>query len=390
MVFRVCKICNLLAGSMWGPSLLLLTTLLASNATCSAKPLPKGVCEVSELVKKRVAVVETYRETGNLTLTAERHGCTRVFVKKWVDRDKNGEANGFQGRKSSGRKRKLERVDDEKLRSLAKDKRNGLDTAYQYHAKLGVGSRVSVQTVRRRMKDLNIKMKAPQKKRKLSPTHRTKRLRFARRYHDVGIGMVTLFTDSTYVKLNEIAGKRRWVLVDEDNEYLYDKNSMQLHFYGGISARGRTELIPATGTTGLRPYKKGMRGVGADEYCDRVLPILLAEGNRLYPNGVWKFMQDGARAHTAKRTKKRLKAEASQQWIEDWPPNSADLNPIEHMWKLVKEKLRGKTFGTVEEFMAAAIATWHSIPHRVVLRLVGSFGRRCRACVRAEGGYIPY
>ena len=198
--------------------------------------------------------MDTYRKTGNLTLTAERHGCTRVFVKKWVDRDKNGEANGFRGRKSSGRKRKLEEVDDQKLRSLAKDKRNGVDTAYQYHANLGVGSRVSVQTVRRRMNFLGIEMKAPQKKRKLSPTHRAKRLRFARRYHDVGIGLLTLFTDSTVVKLNEMTGKKRWVLVTDKNEHLYDKNSMQLHFYGGICARGRTELIPATGTTGCLLY----------------------------------------------------------------------------------------------------------------------------------------
>jgi inhibitor of nuclear factor kappa-B kinase subunit alpha len=313
-----------------------------------------------------------------------------VFVKKWVDRDRNGEANGFQGGKSSGRKRKLEEADGKKLRALAGDKKNGVDTAYQYHAKLGVGSRVSVQTVRREMKRLNIKVKTPSKKRKLSPTHRAKRLAFARKLHDVGIGLLTLFTDSTYVKLNEIAGKRRWVLEEDDNEYFYNKNCMQLHFYGGICARGRTELIPVTGTTGLEPYKKKARGVGADEYNDRVLPILLEAGKRLYPSGVWRFMQDGARAHTAKKTKNKLMSEAKEQWIQDWPANSADLNPIEHMWRLIKDNLRGKEFETVPEFMAAAIASWHSIPARVVRSLVGSFGRRCRACVRAEGGYIPY
>lgn len=359
--------------------------------TCPAKPLPRGVFDDTEQVKKRAAVVATYKETqGNVKLTAERHGCCRDFVYKWVARDKNGEANGFQGRKSSGRKRKLEHADDLKLYALAKDKENGVDTAYQYHANLGAGERVSVQTVRRQLKRLRIKCKAPNNKRKLSATHRLKRLRFARKFHGIGISMTTLFTDSTYVKLNEISGKRRWVLEEEDNDVMYDKNCMQLHFYGGICARGRTQLLPATGTTGLRPYMKGKRGVGADEYIDRILPALLSEGNRFYPSGVWRFMQDGARAHTAKKTKTKLKAEAEHQWIQDWPPNSADVNPIEHMWKLVKDRLRGKTFESVEEFMAEAMIAWHTIPQAMVRKLVGSFGRRCRACVQAEGGYIPY
>jgi transposase len=56
---------------------------------------------------------------------------------------------------------------------------------------------------------------------------------------------------------------------------------------------------------------------------------------------VWKpgmtFMQDNAPIHTAKAVKK---------WFEDhqielmlWPPYSPDLNPIEHVWSLLKHKL---------------------------------------------------
>ena len=49
------------------------------------------------------------------------------------------------------------------------------------------------------------------------------------------------------------------------------------------------------------------------------------------------FQQDGAKIHTARDTMAWF-AESHIQVME-WPPNSPDLNPIEHCWKRVKEKL---------------------------------------------------
>ena len=62
-------------------------------------------------------------------------------------------------------------------------------------------------------------------------------------------------------------------------------------------------------------------------------------------NASW-FMQDGAPAHTARSV---------TQWLEDcgvdyfkkWPGNSPDLNPIEHVWHIIKKQLQDRDVSTV-------------------------------------------
>jgi DDE superfamily endonuclease len=47
------------------------------------------------------------------------------------------------------------------------------------------------------------------------------------------------------------------------------------------------------------------------------------------------FMQDNAKIHTAKIIKKRFKDKSIQ--LIEWPPYSFDLNPIEHLWAVLKQ-----------------------------------------------------
>ena len=54
------------------------------------------------------------------------------------------------------------------------------------------------------------------------------------------------------------------------------------------------------------------------------------------------FQQDNAQPHVSKKSKRWLQ----QKLVEDrrillmeWPPNSPDMNPIEHIWDHIKREL---------------------------------------------------
>ena len=152
---------------------------------------------------------------------------------------------------------------------------------------------------------------------------------------------------------------------EEQNTATRDKKPAKVHVYAGICARGKTNLHFVTGTDGQSPpaelnYKG--KGAGGGEYRLLLEKHLVPEAQALFkdiPNEWW-YMQDGASPHTAKLTKKLLD-KLCPHWITDWPANSPDLNPIENGWKIVKDKLRGRSFNTIEQFKSAVVQAWESI-----------------------------
>ena len=76
-------------------------------------------------------------------------------------------------------------------------------------------------------------------------------------------------------------------------------------------------------------------GVTAQVYRDMLeeeLPTLM--------NADTIFMHDNAPIHTARKVKGYLQEMAFQ--VLNWPPYSPDLNPIENMWKLLKQGIHEK------------------------------------------------
>ena len=52
------------------------------------------------------------------------------------------------------------------------------------------------------------------------------------------------------------------------------------------------------------------------------------------------FMQDGAPAHTSRKTQQWYRDNLNSFWEKaEWPGNSSDLNPIENLWSILKGKL---------------------------------------------------
>ena len=86
------------------------------------------------------------------------------------------------------------------------------------------------------------------------------------------------------------------------------------------------------------------------------------------------FKQDGAPPHTAKNTVKHIIGRSNL--LNHWPANSPDLNPIEHVWGIMKARLRCYQPKDREEMIGCLLTVWESIDQEVLDRLVQSFRYR--------------
>ncbi len=126
------------------------------------------------------------------------------------------------------------------------------------------------------------------------------------------------------------------------------------------------------------------QNIDADYYIkiltDYLLPCM-PESSR------YKFQQDNARPHIAKKTKKWL-AEFGVHLVEDWPANSPDLNPIEHVWSWMTTYVNKEAPTDKRSLIKAIEAAWDSIPQSVIRSYIGHFNNVCRQIIEAGGDHI--
>jgi hypothetical protein len=73
-----------------------------------------------------------------------------------------------------------------------------------------------------------------------------------------------------------------------------------------------------------------------------------------------------------------------------WTPQSTDLNPIENLWKVVKNGLSHHQPQNLRELEAAVADFRNNILGRRCRRLIRSMLRRIQAVIDAHGGYTKY
>lgn len=105
------------------------------------------------------------------------------------------------------------------------------------------------------------------------------------------------------------------------------------------------------------------------------------------------FQQDNDPKHTAKATKQYLTSEGfNTDSTFSWPPQSPDLNPIEHVWHHLKLKLSSyetKAKG-VHDLWDRIEEQWNTITKEQCQRYIDSMPARIQAVIKAKGGYTNY
>ncbi len=137
----------------------------------------------------------------------------------------------------------------------------------------------------------------------------------------------------------------------------------------------------AMSSAGVGPLCFLKTNVTAPVYQEILEHFMLPSADQLFKDADFIFQQDLAPAHTAKSTK---------SWLNDWPANSPDLNPIANLWGIVKRKMRNKRPKNADELKATVKETWASIPPQQCHKLITSMPRRIEAVIKAKGAPTKY
>uniref|UniRef100_A0A8R1E3I0 DDE_3 domain-containing protein n=1 Tax=Caenorhabditis japonica TaxID=281687 RepID=A0A8R1E3I0_CAEJA len=102
----------------------------------------------------------------------------------------------------------------------------------------------------------------------------------------------------------------------------------------------------------------------------------------------WVFQQDNDPKHTSGHVANWFRSRRVD--LLEWPSQSPDLNPNEHMWEKLERRLKGVRASNANQKFAQLEAAWKSIPMTVVQTLLDSMPRRCQAVIDAKGYPTKY
>jgi hypothetical protein len=184
----------------------------------------------------------------------------------------------------------------------------------------------------------------------------------------------TIFTDETAFDL--FRNKVRWWHKDGNRPIRkLPKSRQKVMAWGGISQKGKTPLFCFTDI------------MDGPFYVNILQSQLLPAARNMYRRR-WRLQQDNDPKHTS-RVAKEFIAE-NRICVIDWPSNSPDLNPIENMWQIIKNKVEKRMPQNVDELTRFLIEEWEAIPQETVNNLVSSMKNRCELVLTNNGNRIPY
>ena len=126
--------------------------------------------------------------------------------------------------------------------------------------------------------------------------------------------------------------------------------------------------------------------INSNMYCEilqqRMIPSLQKLGSRAV------FPHDNDPKHTSKMTVSLLKRLRVK--VMGWPSMSPDLNPIEHLWGILEQKMEVCKVSNICQLRNVVMEEWKGIPVATYGALVNSMPRRIKAVLDNDGGHTKY
>src|ERR1700761_4336808 len=246
---------------------------------------------------------------------------------------------------------------------------------------------VSAQNVRRGLKKIGLKAVVKAKRPFLSKCHIKERMDFAlsHQYWTVEDWKRVIWSDETKINLRGSDG-RKWVWKTPE-EGLSSRLVEGTFKFGG----GNLMLWGCMNWDGVG-YACRIDGKMDSDLYVSILEDELQKSLRYWGKTTEEvvFQQDNDPKHTSKKAKAWLNDHGFEVMV--WPPQSPDLNPIEHLWFHLKRRLAGyeKPPKGILELWERVQREWEAIDESMCQDLISSMPRRVQAVLKAKGGYTKY
>lgn len=327
------------------------------------------------------AVVAAINTGSKDSAVARQFGVRRQLVSDWKQKKLRHGTTANKPR--TGRPRKTTRRDDSAI--CRQSERNPRLTAMDIWRDLNKAGapNISVSTVKRRLNAAGLFGRRPSKKPMISEKNRRARLAFAKKHlhWTAKDWALVLWSDESKYNIFSSDGIRYVRRPKNKRHNVQYQVPTVKHGGGNVMVWGcfsRDGVGPLHRITGIMDGKM---------YVDILSKFMVPHARRRMSKK-WLFQQDNDPKHTSKVAKNFFGTKKVK--VLEWPSQSADLNPIEHLWEELDRHVRRMKSTNADQLFANLEECWKKISLDTIIKLVDSMPRRCQAVIDARGYATKY
>lgn len=110
---------------------------------------------------------------------------------------------------------------------------------------------------------------------------------------------------------------------------------------------------------------------------------------KAHPRGRFKMVWDHARQHTSKMTKAAIQ-DIQHNILQDYPPQSWDINVIENCWAMLDQELNRSRAKCTAKWYHRIRAAWEKVDQSSINKLVDGVRDRLQSIEESKGDWVPH